>query len=410
VSLGRVTIFPPYPKAKPDATFGDRLKDFMTWLQATRPMRALKHWSERRGGTLASGMAYSALFSVFAALLVFFSVIGLVLGSNKELMGQLIDSLADMVPGLIAVGDEQGVVKAEDLMNLETGSSFTIAGIIALLSSLWTAMNFLNGSRLAIRGMFDLPAAPERSMAFTRLTDLGLMIAGALMLILAVGVVAAGSGAATWLLRDVLHLDLGIVTGILIRLAGMVVTLAVYTVAVAGMLRVLSQIRIPAKTLWSGSLLGGIAIGILTYLGSALLGGASSNPLIATFATILGVLIFFNFLCMVLLITAAWVKVTMDDLGQAPRFLTLEEAERVTHEAELNARRDRLATQRLRLEAEMEALPRWRRRKARRAYEQVIYDQVELENEIRAVRMGYDPIKVAAEREDVDEDQVRVRR
>ena len=34
----------------------------------------------RRGGTLASGMAYQALFSVFAALLVFFSVIGLVLG------------------------------------------------------------------------------------------------------------------------------------------------------------------------------------------------------------------------------------------------------------------------------------------------------------------------------------------
>lgn len=407
--MARVTIFPPFPKLPDDATFADRIQAFAKWVQATRPMRALKHWSERRGGTLASGMAYQALFSVFAALLVFFSVIGLVLGNNEELLGSLIGSLADMVPGLIDTGDG-GVVKADQLLELDTGSSFTIAGIIALASTLWTAMNFLNGSRLAIRAMFDLPAAPERNMAVTRLTDLGLMVAGGLMLILAVGVVAAGSGAANWLLRDVLGFDLGIVTGILIQLAGMAVTLAVYTTVVAGMLRVLSQIRIPAKTLWSGSLLGGVAIGILTYLGSALIGGATSNPLIATYAAILGVLISFNFLCMVLLITAAWVKVTMDDLGQAPRFLTLEEAERVTHEAELEARRDRLATTRLRLEHEMEQLPRWRRGKVRRRYEQVIYEQIEVENEIRALRMGYDPLEAEAEREGIDEDDITLRR
>jgi membrane protein len=410
LSLARVTIIPPYPTLPEQASFADRIKAFATWVQATRPMRVVKHWSERRGGTLASGMAYSALFSVFAALLVFFSVLGLVVGSNKELMNSLITSLSDMVPGLIDTGGGSGVVKAEDLLSLDAGSSFTIAGIIALASTLWTAMNFLNGSRLAIRAMFDLPAAPERSMAVTRLTDLGLMVAGALMLILAAGVVAAGSGLANWLIRDVFGLNLGVAGGVMIQLAGMAVTLAVYTTVVAAMLRVLAQIRIPGKTLWSGALIGGVAIGILTYLGSALLGGATSNPLIATFATILGVLIFFNFLCMVLLITASWVKVTMDDLGQAPRVLSLEEAERLTHQAELEARRDRLATTRLRIENEMEQLPRWRRRKVRREYEAVIGEQVATENEIRTLRMGYDPLEAKAEREGIDEDDITLRR
>jgi membrane protein len=113
---------------------------------------------------------------------------------------------------------------------------------------------------------------------------------------------------------------------------------------------------------------------------------------------------------MVLLITASWVKVTMDDLGQAPRVLSLEEAERLTHQAELEARRDRLATTRLRIENEMEQLPRWRRRKVRREYEAVIGEQVATENEIRTLRMGYDPLEAKAEREGIDEDDITLRR
>lgn len=389
-AVPRLPIFPPFPKAAADATFLDRLKLVPKWLQATRPLRTMQHWSERRGGTLASGMAYSALFSVFAALLVFFSVIGIVLGSNEQLMNQLIETLSDSVPGLIAVDGGQGVVDAEQLRNLNAGASFTIAGIIALASTLWTAMNFLNGSRLAIRAMFDLPAKPERNMALTRLSDLGLMVAGAVMLILSVAVVAAGNGAVQWLLVDVLKLQVGGWLNFLIRLLGIAISLAVNTTVVAAMLRVLSQIRIPPRTLWSGALIGGVAIGILTYLGSALLGGASSNPLIATFATILGVLIFFNFLCMVLLLTASWVKVTMDDLGQAPRILSLEDAEELAYRSELEARRDRLATKRIRLEAEVTALPRWRRAKVRREYERVIDEQGQVERDLRALQLGYD--------------------
>ena len=48
-------------------------------------------------------------------------------------------------------------------------------------------------------------------------------------------------------------------------------------------------------------------------LGNSLLGGASNNPLIASFAVFIGLLIWFNLVCQVVLAAAAWVAVGIKD-------------------------------------------------------------------------------------------------
>ena len=82
----RVPILPPLPKHGPDAGLADKAKAFGTWVQSTRPVRAIMHWNESRGGLLAGGMAYAALFSFFAALWVFFSIAGIVLSNRPDLI------------------------------------------------------------------------------------------------------------------------------------------------------------------------------------------------------------------------------------------------------------------------------------------------------------------------------------
>jgi membrane protein len=54
---------------------------------------------------------------------------------------------------------------------------------------------------------------------------------------------------------------------------------------------------------------------VLKVLGSALLGGASRNPLLASFAVIIGLLIWFNLVCQVILLTASWIATGMADDG-----------------------------------------------------------------------------------------------
>lgn len=386
---------------------GEKLKAFVKWVQATRPLRAVQHWTARRGGTLAGGMAYSGLFSAFAALLVFFSVAGLVLAKNEDLLLRIIDLIAESVPGLIG---ESGVISTETLLNLEVTASFTAAGILALVSALWTALNFLNGARLAIRAMFDLPAKTDRSFVAMKLIDLGLLVMFGIGLAISAVLTAASYGVAAWLLQDVLHIELSGFTNFVIGLGAVIINLLFDALVVAAMLRTLSDVRIPLTTLWQAALLGGVAITALKQLGSLLLGGASSNPLLATFAAIIGVLIFFNFICMVLLISAAWAKVTMDDVGQAPRLLTAEEADAVAAATELKARRERLAAERIRVLEDLDQTPRGKRRKLRREYERIVEEQAALEQEALERRLGYDPTEAHAHRNGVDPGDVHIRR
>ena len=351
-------------------------------------MRALQHWNNSQGGLLAGGMAYAALFSFFSGLLVLFSVAGIVLANRPDLTQLLIDALSDSVPGLIG---EDGVISADALTGLS--ASFTVTGIIALASGLWTAMNFLNGARISIRRMFNLPPTVQTNFLVTKSLDLGLMLLFGLMLVVSATLTAASSGLTAWLIQDVLKLEIGALLGIFIRILSVLIGVAFDAVLMMLVLRVMCQIRVKGGLLWQGAFVGAVLLQALKQAGSMLLGGASSNPLLATFAALLGVLIFFNFACMVLLITASWVKVTMDDHFVSPRLLTIEEAENITIESERQALRERLATDSIRLLDEFKRTPRWRRAKVRREYEHVIKVQRELdllEREESLHELGYE--------------------
>lgn len=382
-AIRRVPILPPLPRNDPDAGLAEKAKALGTWVQSTRPVRAIMHWNESRGGLLAGGMAYAALFSFFAAIWVFFSIAGIVLSSRPDLIELVIDYLGDSIPGLIGSG---GVITEETLLNMS--ATMTIAGIIALASTLWTALNFLNGARVSVRAVFGLPPAPETNFVITKLRDLGLVLLFGLLLVLSAAITAASSGLITWVIRDLLSIDLGPGLGFLIRAGSLVVGVLFDAVIFALILRVMCQVRIPARFLWPGAIIGAVLTQLLKQAGSLLLGGASSNPLLATFAALLGILIFFNFACMVLLITASWVKTTMDDHHVSPRLLTAEEAEEITRATEREARKERLATESIRILAELERTPRWRRGGLRREYERIVEEQQRIEREELREQLG----------------------
>jgi membrane protein len=83
----------------------------------------------------------------------------------------------------------------------------------------------------------------------------------------------------------------------------------------AALYRVLAGVRIPPRHLFPAALLGAAALGVLKLLGTLLLGAAGANPLLASFAVIIGLLIWFNLVCQVILIAAAWFIVSMTDAG-----------------------------------------------------------------------------------------------
>nr|WP_276509239.1 YhjD/YihY/BrkB family envelope integrity protein [Pseudoclavibacter chungangensis] len=339
------------------------------------------HFTERGGSVMAGGMAYSALFSGFAALWVFFSVVALVFANSPELMDSVIEAL-DVVPGLI--GDD-GVIKPDQLTQLTV---FGWTGAIALVGALWTAIGWIGGTRTAIRNIFDVPTATSRSFVLDKLLDLVFVLAIAVGLVVSVTVSVASTSLLRWLL-SLIEVDSSVVSFFL-GLAGLVLSFLVNLVIVACILTLLSGLRIPRRILLGGAGLGALGILVITQLGSLLIGGASRNPFLASFAVLIGVLIFANLVCTIILISASWVKVWMDDAGASPRLLTAAQAEKEATTAELRARRDRLAADRIELRDQLNRTPRFRRSRIRRRLEEVDREQRRLEREDLARRIGLD--------------------
>ncbi|KQV25538.1 MULTISPECIES: YihY/virulence factor BrkB family protein [unclassified Microcella] len=288
----------------------DRAKALVARVMRSKPVRVFQHYGRERGPILASGLAYSAIFSVFAALWVGFSIAGAIVSEDLGLRTTVIRVLADAVPGLIDTGMGDGAIDPNDLLDT---AAFTWTGALALIGLLVTALGWLASARDAVRVLFDLPPA-EGNVIVQRLKDLVIAIGFGAVLILSAALTVIGTQA-TDLVLGSFGLGETVVATALSRAVSLVVMFALDAVVLAALFRVLAGLPIPLRRLRSGVLIGAALLGALKILGSALLGGATSNPLLASFAVIIGLLIFFNLVCQVILVSAAWVAVTVRDAG-----------------------------------------------------------------------------------------------
>jgi membrane protein len=309
-----------------------KIGDLIKRVMASRPARVYTHFGQSRGPILAAGMAYQAIFAIFAALWLVFSVAGLWLASNPQLMDQLFVLINQSVPGLIG---KDGVVDPADLGN--TGA-LTWSSAIALIGLLATTLGWLNTTSQAVRGIFGM-GQETTFFVLVKLRELGL----GLLFGLALVVSAVISIVSTELLRGFLGLfGQGADSFWFIassQAVGLLIVLIIDTITLAALFRVLSHVRIPWKNLLVGSLLGAIALGVLKVLGAALLGGAAKNPLLAGFAVIIGLLIWFNLTSTVTLISASWIAVGMQDAGIPPATLSADETKKLAEEKEAEALR-----------------------------------------------------------------------
>ncbi len=285
----------------------NRVRTFWGWVQRTRPWRTFSHFTDVGGGVLSAGMSYQALFAVFAALWVGFAIFGIVLTGRPELLQTLIDQINLFVPGLIG---EHGLVRPAELIDLQRTFNWSSAVAGAVL--LWVILTWFTGTRRAIRIIFGLDVKQYRNAVLLKLRDLALAIVfGAAIMVSAALTVLSSN------LTDVVFDWLGWSpeSWLLGTMGGLVRYAAVYVfdiVVLMAMHRFLAEVRVPRLRLLTGCALGAGALLGLKILGTLLLGGAGRNPLLAPFVLLIGVLIWFNFICRVLLLTASWIAAGID--------------------------------------------------------------------------------------------------
>ena len=262
-----------------------------------RLVRAYLRYSEHRGPALADSVTYRALFSVFAGVLLGFSFAALWLGGNPEAMAALTEALNSVVPGLSDVVDPASI---------SAPTSFTVVGIVSLIGLVGAAISAIGSLRTALRILAD-ELHDDGFFLWVLLRNLLVAVAFGGLLALAAVLSVAGtfgiSAVASWI-----GIPAGSeVTSWLTRALGLLVVFAIDTVAVALVFRLLSGMTAPARALWTGAMLGGLGLTVLQELSGLFVRGATANPLLASFAALIALLLWFNLSAQVILLSGTYI-------------------------------------------------------------------------------------------------------
>lgn len=274
--------------------FADRV--LAAW-NATLPGVTLHRYLARRGPLLANGLAFGLLFAFFAGVWTIASILGLVVTGSTELRARLVESLERIVPGIA-----DGVLSASGLSGVTLTLTWT--GILTLLMFWWTVVGWMDSLRDAVGALAGM--GDDADVVRTKLRDSLAVVLVAVLLLLSTIAAAVSAGAVRAVLGFLGVQDGSTAMSTVVDVAGGVVGLALNAALLLVMFRVVCRIR-RGMPLLLGCLLGGLAVSGMQLLGTRLLTGASRNPLLAPFAAIVGVLIWFNLLSQVILVCAAFV-------------------------------------------------------------------------------------------------------
>ena len=276
------------------------------------PVRVWRHFLQHNGFLLAAGVSYQALFAIFAAIYLAFAIAGLWLGGSEDAVDGLILMINSYIPNLIV--PEGGLITPEQVQEIAANTTgiLSVTGLIALGTVIWTAIGWVTFSRRATRDIFGLP--PDRR-SYVLLKARDLLAAAIFGAALVVGSILSSASAAvlSWVL-SLLGWDSGSDgVSIGIRIGTVLVSFALMSAALAAMVRFLTGTSLHWGTIWPGALLGGGAMTVLQYGAGFLLSYTPSNPLLATFAIFIGLLLWFRVNGVVMLVASSWIAVAALD-------------------------------------------------------------------------------------------------
>jgi membrane protein len=281
----------------------------VAWALARRPVRAYLLYSGSRGPMLADSVTYRTLFSVFAAVLLGFSVAALWLAGNPDAWNALIAAVNSAIPGLVGTDGESGLI---DVSDVQAPAGLTIAGVVSAAGLVGAAIGAIGSLRSALRTIAGR-VHDDVMFVWMMLRNLALAVGMGVGLVAAAAVTFAAT-AGLGLVTNALGLpadDGG--AAFVAWLVSAIVVFALDSAVVAALFAVLSGVHARARTLWAGAALGGLGLTVLQQLSGLFIGGASSNPLLASFASLIALLLWLNLSSQVILIAGAYIVTGVEE-------------------------------------------------------------------------------------------------
>jgi membrane protein len=283
------------------------LQLFLARFAALRPVRVLQHYNLQHGPLMSAGIGFNMFFSITGLLTTGFAIAGLVLSGQPLLVDSVIASVSASAPGLLKVDGGEGLVDPNDLLNPE---GLGLTAVIAAAVTVFTSLRWIDSVRAGLRGVVGLPPL-KRNPVLMKLFDAGTLLLLGVALVLSAGVSLVFGTAARWFV-DLLAVDPRVADPFLWLVKTTVPLLLNWTTAVI-MFRLAGGLELSRRAFLEGTILSGIGTTVLQVFSTELLAHAGRNPLLASFAVIIGLLIWFNLVSQVYLISASWAAIREGD-------------------------------------------------------------------------------------------------
>lgn len=228
------------------------------------PLAVVKKFSEDGAGNAAALIAYWGFFSIFPLLLLFVTILGFVLEGDPSAQQSITDSVLEQFP----------VVGIEPQSLTGSGVGLVVGIVGTLLSGLGVTLAAQNAFNL----VYAVPHKEQPNFVVARLRGVKVLaVVGLLQVISSVasGLVAGGFG------------------GVLLTVAGIVLSLALDLLLFFAAFRLLTDRSVPTDELWPGIVMAAIGWAILQAVGGIYIGHVvkGSQATYGTFATVIGLLV-----------------------------------------------------------------------------------------------------------------------
>ena len=260
-------------------------------------VRAYGHFNQARGTQLAGAVTYFAFLSFFPLLAVAFAALGWVVVVHPDARVQVEQFLDENLPGL--VGSGPGRLDVNVIADARAG-----AGLVGLAGLLYAGLGWLDALREALRQIYGLEPS-ERNIVVRKLLDVVMLAAlgGGVLL------TVTSSSLATAVTRqalDLVELERSTLAAALLKVLALLVSVGGDALLLTVVFARLPGHRLPWREVVRGALLGAVLLAILKLLGTWLVARMTANPVYGAFAVVVGLLVWLNFVCRVVLFAAAW--------------------------------------------------------------------------------------------------------
>jgi membrane protein len=271
------------------------------WALSLKAVRVWFHYLERRGPMLSDSVTYRALFSVFAAVLLGFSFAALWLDGNPAAWQALVETVDAAIPGLLKVNGSDGLI---DVTTITAPEALTLAGVLSLVGLVGASIGAIGSLRAALRTLAD-ELHDDVFWIWVIMRNLLLALAVGGGFVLSAVVTFYGTTfidvVGDWFGANTVVADLAtqaLAFGAVFLLDAAVIALAFV---------VLSGVKARPRHLVVGALIGGIGLTVLQQLSGLFVRGAGANPLLASFAALIALLLWFNLSAQVILLASTWI-------------------------------------------------------------------------------------------------------